>query len=229
MEKQRRNINGIVSQEVFNRAVVFEEWESWEPPQHQHGGGGRKTNASSQTVNGGRKLWSPIQFSELGHFHSERHTDRPDLGSHPPFFRKCVACYWREHARPRRNETNIILKETLRYVVHLQICTLWGGGDNITISLVQCMHNRLLFSLCIWLELDSLQSAPNLHDSMWGILGLENTTSPHPSLSPAPPPLFHSAIERYHIPTDGKGGRGGGIVKILPLRYKRVSTGNRGK
>lgn len=52
-------------------------------------------------------------------------------------------------------------KRNFRYVVHPQICTLREGvgrggrggkkqGNNITISLVQCMHNRLLFSLCIW-------------------------------------------------------------------------------
>lgn len=80
-----------------------------------------------------------------------------DAGKHGASRR--VACRW-------QNETNIVLKETLDTLCICKIVLYrkgWVGecggfagggggvqGNNITISLVQCMHNRLLFSLCIW-------------------------------------------------------------------------------
>lgn len=110
----------------FRRAKI------WEPPYGKH-----RQNASSQTheMRGENHRPSTLQ--------SETQANRGHSNT-------LLVIRKRDKYRFKRN---------FRYVVHSQICTLreevgWGGrreqGNNITISLVQCMHNRLLFSLCIW-------------------------------------------------------------------------------
>lgn len=108
------------------------------------------------------KIWEPPYSERRQNASSQTHERRTKIITHL----LCRARRRQTEGAARlcllfANETNIVLKETLdtlcirKFVLYGKGWGEEGGGkkkqgNNITISLVQCMHNRLLFSLCIW-------------------------------------------------------------------------------
>lgn len=69
-----------------------------------------------------------------------------------PFFANAWLCFSRGRTRTCRRRDKYYFKRNFKVCCASANLYFMGGGgrNNITISLVQCMHNRLLFSLCIW-------------------------------------------------------------------------------